>query len=143
MVFFFLQCFMSLDISVHDMKTKFLCITSFHFDIFGLCSMTEWVILFIHLDLSSPSPSHLMAEIPPNWSEWKLWTIKSFTNAFKHAECCIWSHRNEGKKVTGLRLFEHRNMSEVIYTPVLTRPWVMDFHSELEKAAACSEVNDS
>lgn len=35
------------------------------------------------------------------------------------------------------------NMSKVIYTPVLTRRWVIDFHSGLEKAAACREVTDS
>ena len=32
------------------------------------------------------------------------------------------------------------NTSEVIYTHVLTRPWLTDFHSELEKAAAAAGV---
>lgn len=51
----------------------------------------------------------------------------------------------EVKRLTGLGLFERRNMREVIYTPVFTRPWVMDFHSELEKSAAAagSEVIDT
>lgn len=77
------------------------------------------------------------------WGSGNFEPLNLLQKPFKRAECCIWSRRDEGKKVTGFRLFERRNMSEVIYTPVLTRPWVVDFHSELEKAAACSEVTDS
>lgn len=77
----------------------------------------------------------------------KVETLKNFGNLlqkpFKPDECCISTHRDKGKKVTGFGLFEYRNTSEMIYTPVLTRRWVMDFHSGLEKSTACSEVTDS
>lgn len=107
-----------------------------------LLDCAQWAILFIHLDLSSFSPSHLMAQILREWME-TFEPLNLLQKPFKHAECCIWSRRDEGKKVTGFGLFEHRNTSEVIYAPVLTRRWVMDFHAGLEKAAACSEVTDS
>lgn len=62
--------------------------------------------------------------------------LNLFLKPLKRAESCIWSQRNEGRKVTDLRLFEHKNMSEVIYSPVLSRRWVMDFHSWAGKSSS-------
>lgn len=85
-----------------------LCISSFHLDTSGRCPWTEWATLSTHLDLSSLSAFPLMADILPNLKQWKLWAIKWSTKTFfTHAAGCIWSRRDEGKKVTAVGLFEH------------------------------------
>lgn len=150
-------CFMSLDQRKYLMRLTMKDISSWHenqialhryssfhfFNTSGPSPMTEWggfIYPFGHvISLSVSFDARNTSKI---WRGGNSEALNLWRKPFKLTECCIWSYWDEGKKVTGLRLFEHTDMKEVIYASILERASVIDFYSELEKAADC-DVTDT